>query len=85
MTNHCDECGRSLALVSADQTERLRESTGFGPANERIRRFCSIRCCAHWQDVDPVLEQTQQATLSGFDADGDFDRYDPSAIAWGVH
>ena len=78
-TDSCDECGRSFALVPDSEIERHRESTGFGPHNERIRRFCSVACRAHYLDVDPVLEATQQATLTAFDPSVD----DPaSRIAW---
>lgn len=78
----CDECGRSLELVARDAVVRHRESTGFGAANERIRRFCSVECRARWRDVDPVLATTQQTTLAAFDG-GNLDWRGPEAIAWG--
>lgn len=82
----CHHCGRSLALVPDDAVERARESLGFGAANDRLRRFCSVRCKALWKDVDPVLERTHQATLAAFDdgADGTIERAAPDAIAWAV-
>ena len=83
-TGECHHCGRSLALVPDDAVERARESLGFGAANDRIRRFCSVRCKALWKDVDPLLERTRQTTLAAFDGDGGLEASDPDAIAWSV-
>lgn len=64
MTDRCAECDCSLELVPRDDVVRHRESTGFGPHNEVIRRFCSPQCRARFLDRDLVLEQTRQLTLA---------------------
>lgn len=69
MSRQCARCARSLELVSADEIAQERISTGFGHANERINRYCSVRCQAVDNDRDPVLETTLQATLAAFDSE----------------
>ena len=79
----CAQCGRSLATVAADAIERTRESTGFGAANDRLRRFCSVQCKARYIDADARLLETQQATLTLY-ADADVDVDSADAVTYAV-
>ena len=81
MTTTCDHCGDVLELGGADVV-RARESTGFGPANERWSSYCSRRCRAVDHGRDPVFETTRQATLAAFGPDAD--PADARAVAWSV-
>lgn len=78
MSDRCARCGRALSLVSDDDVIRHRRSTGF--ASHRIEYFCSLRCRALAYDRDPVLLQTEQATLTAFHDD---DVAEADRIAYG--
>ena len=79
MTTRCDHCGDGLELAGGDVV-RARESTGFGPANERWSTFCDRACRARAQGRDVVRATSRQLTLAAFGPDAD----PADAVAWSV-